>query len=98
MFVKLRKASSAFGGKSDGLSRNIHCTLHCCRFDHQQTSDGSAMWSHLTLSGEGGRRSMHHDQRVGTLRRRCLSTALSKLVAILALVLSVVWCAHAQQP
>jgi len=41
---------------------------------------------------------MHHDQRVGTLRRRCLSTALSKLVAILALVLSVVWCAHAQQP
>src|SRR6185436_11033991 len=56
------------------------------------------MWRHLTLSGEGGRRSMHHDQRVKTLRRRCLSTALSKLVAILALVLSVVWCAHAQQP
>ena len=41
---------------------------------------------------------MHHDQRVRTIQRRCLSTALSKLVAILALVLSVVWCAHAQQP
>src|SRR6185503_4700998 len=56
------------------------------------------MWRHLTLSGEGGRRSMQHGQRVRTLQRRCLSTALSKLVAILALVLSVVWCAHAQQP
>ena len=41
---------------------------------------------------------MQHGQRVRTLQRRCLSTALSKLVAILALVLSVVWCAHAQQP
>ena len=41
---------------------------------------------------------MQHGQRVGTLQRRCLSTALSKLVAIFALVLSVVWCAHAQQP
>src|SRR4029453_11887616 len=40
---------------------------------------------------------MQRDRQVLTHQRRCLSTTLSKLVSILALVLSVVWCAHAQQ-
>jgi len=40
---------------------------------------------------------MQRDHQFLTHQRRCLSTTLSKLGSILALVLSVVWCAHAQQ-
>jgi len=55
MFVKLRKHSSAFAGNSDGLSRNVHCTWHCCRFDQQQISDGrdvEALNSYQVKEGE----------------------------------------------
>src|SRR6476661_5689263 len=42
-------------------------------------------------------RGMQPDRQVLTHQRRCLRPALNKLGSILALVLSVVWCAHAQQ-
>src|SRR5215475_3733926 len=40
---------------------------------------------------------MQPHRQVLNHHRKCLSTPLRKLVSILALVLSVVWCAHAQQ-
>ena len=40
---------------------------------------------------------MQRDRQVLTHQRRSLRPALNKLASILALVLSVVWCAHAQQ-
>jgi hypothetical protein len=40
---------------------------------------------------------MQRDRQVLTHQRRCLRPALNKLGPILALVLFVVWCAHAQQ-
>ena len=40
---------------------------------------------------------MQRDGQVLTHQRSCLRPALIKLAWILALVLSVVWCAHAQQ-
>src|SRR4029450_11719004 len=40
---------------------------------------------------------MQRDRQVLTHQRRCLRPALNRLASILAFVLSVVWCAHAQQ-
>lgn len=40
---------------------------------------------------------MQRDRQVLTHQRRSVRPALNKLVSMLALVLSVVWCAHAQQ-
>lgn len=42
-------------------------------------------------------RRMQRDRQVLTHQRRCLRHIFNKLAWILALVLSVVWCAHAQQ-
>jgi maltoporin len=64
---------------------------------YQQTCDGPATEPLNVYQVKEVEGRMQRDRQVLTHQRRCLRPALNKLAWILALVLSVVWCAHAQQ-
>jgi hypothetical protein len=64
---------------------------------YQQTCDRPATEALNVYQVEEVEGHMQRDRQVLTHQRRSVRPALNKLASILALVLSVVWCAHAQQ-
>ena len=86
-----------FWRKIDGswAERALHMSSLPVRY--QQTCDGPATEALNVYQVKEVEGRMQRDRQVLTHQRRCLRSALNKLAWILALVLSVVWCAHAQQ-